>query len=134
MIRGILKRLPEIIAHVTSPSHYLYEGSKGDYKSYRRPGSNSLWDMLADLSVAWSKLDKYGKCILHLYYLECWTDDAISAELEVERSTVTRARHRALNQVIKFLVEGELPTSPVMRRGRVRDRKTVQTLVVFYED
>lgn len=128
-----MKRLPEIIAHVTSPSHYLYEGSKGDYKSHRRPGDNSLWDMLADLSVGWSKLDKYGRCILHLYYLNCWTDDAIAAEMQVERSTITRARHRAIGQLVSFLVDGIIPSAPVLRKGRVRKPRTIQTLVEFYD-
>jgi DNA-directed RNA polymerase specialized sigma24 family protein len=133
MIHGALKRLPEIMAHVTAPSHFLYEGSSGEYKAYRRPGQHSLWDLLADISVAWGLLDNHGKRILYLYYLEGCTDETIAHELGVERSTVNYARHRATGQLTRYLMTGEKPDRPTMRKGKIRKVKLVRTLLEFYD-
>lgn len=138
MIKGVLKRLPEIIAHVTAPSHYLYEGSKGEYKAHRNPGDNSLWDLLADLSRSWAVLDKHSRHILYLYYLEGLTDEVIGHELGVERSTITRARAQGVADICSFLETNRRPINRAVR-GISKLRKNpvpthkVKTLVEFYE-
>lgn len=132
MVHKILKRLPEIIAYVTSPSQYLYEITNG-HKAFQRPGDNPLWDILVDVSNSWKVLDKTASQVLYLYYLQCWTDDLIAHELGLERSTVTRARHRATAQLVNHMIAGEYPDRPCLTKGRDRDLKAVKTLVVFYD-
>lgn len=104
--KQLLRKLPYLLAVITTPKSSSKTIGLRDYKVYEVRHSTYILDLLADVSAVWNSLPSFFRSILTGYYLLGYTDIDIGNKMDMHPKSVFRVRQLAVKAVVKALSEG----------------------------